>query len=171
MSIHFAPQWVKPIKPSGTSLTPTTETAPNTKSNQTSGNTVANQQASQPFPALSNLNGSNNTYGSAPSHTLSYSRATHTPVSPGVTNDSSYFPYQEANGSSEQKPHPFRYSREQILGLWDEDKVKKLPIEFVDLVDAGVLVTKTLVKPIGLRDLNEIEKKVSPRVTMDCDDG
>lgn len=88
---------------------------------------------------------------------MSYSRATHAhPQSP--TADASYFPPQGENGTG----HPFRYSREQILGLYDEDKVRDVPIELRELLEqGGVLVSKQPVKPIGLRELTEVEKKVS----------
>jgi PERQ amino acid-rich with GYF domain-containing protein len=92
---------------------------------------------------------------------LSYSRATHTPTTPGFPADSSYFPYTEPNGHANGNPHPFRYSREQMLGLWDEEKVRNTPIELVDMLEnGGVLVSKTVVRPIGLREPTENEKKV-----------
>jgi hypothetical protein len=112
-----------------------------------------------PFPALSS-NGA--AHPSVPANSgLSYSRVTHTPTTPGFPADSSYFPYTEPNGHGQDaKPHPFRYSREQILGLWDEEKVRETPIELVDLGDGGILVSKAVVRPIGLRDLTEQERKV-----------
>lgn len=48
-----------------------------------------------------------------------------------------------------------------MLGLWDEEKVRNTPIELVDMLEnGGVLVSKSVVRPIGLRDLTENEKKV-----------
>ncbi len=82
-------------------------------------------------------------------------------MSPGVPTDGSYFPYAERNGFGDANPHPFRHSRDQILALWDEEKVKKTPIELVEMLDAGsVLVRKTVTRPVGLRELTEVEKKV-----------
>lgn len=49
-----------------------------------------------------------------------------------------------------------------MLGLWDEEKVRNTPIELVDMLEnGGVLVSKSVIRPIGLRDLNETERKVS----------
>lgn len=154
--MHFAPQWVKPIKPSGTAITPTAESPTTLKP-------ATNIAHNIPFPALSS-NGTAHAPNSTANPGLSYSRATHTPTTPGFPTDSSYFPYTEPNGHGE-KPHPFRYSREQILGLWDEEKVRDTPIELVDLGDGGVLVSKTVIRPIGLRELTDQEKKV--RFSMD----
>lgn len=82
-------------------------------------------------------------------------------MSPGVPGDGSYFPYSDANGTGDVNPHPFRYSREQILAHWDEDKVKGTPIELVEILEAGgVLVSKDVIRPVGLRDLTEAEKRV-----------
>jgi len=153
MSMHFAPQWIKPIKPTGTSVTPTAE-SPNLSK--------APASAQVPFPALSNSGASHSTVPS--SSGLSYSRATHTPTTAGFPTDSSYFPYDESNGSriNGEMSHPFRYSRDHILGLWDEQKVSKMPIELVDMLEGGgVLASRDVVRPNGLRELSDIEKKVS----------
>ncbi|WVF65563.1 hypothetical protein IAT40_000292 [Kwoniella sp. CBS 6097] len=182
MSIHFAPQWVKPIKPSGTSLTPTTETpnnlafgsaavaagagagataAPGHRVSSHSG--VAPSNPTVPFPALSGGRASPTTnMTSAPNPPLSYSRVTHTPLSPNFPQDASYFPYTEPNNqqNTENGAHPFRYSRDQILALFDESKFKERPIELVELAEGGVLVSKSVNRPVGLRDLSEIEKKL-----------
>ena len=49
-----------------------------------------------------------------------------------------------------------------MLALWDEEKVRDPPIELSDLLESGgVLVSQEVVKPVGLRDLTELEKKVS----------
>ena len=49
-----------------------------------------------------------------------------------------------------------------MLALWDEQKVKERPIELTDIgAGAEILVSKAVVKPVGLRDLSEVEKKVS----------
>ncbi|ODN95845.1 cytoplasmic protein [Cryptococcus wingfieldii CBS 7118] len=146
MSMHFAPQWAKPIKPSGSSAntTPTTENPRKLASNS-------------PFPALSaNPRSASPTTATHP--TLSYSRVTHTPSSPSVATDG-YFPHQDANG--EVNSHPFRYSREQILALYDEAKFRERPIELVQMAEnGGVLVSKNLSRPVGTRDLTEGEKKL-----------
>lgn len=163
MSIHFAPQWVKPIKPAGSSATtPTTaEMSPTAFTSHSSK--TSNQHPQVPFPALSSGNhqssvSTNNASNNAP---MSYSRATHTPASPGFPTDGSYFPSPDANGTS-LNPYPFRYSREQILNLFDEDKVKGTPIELVSLLEQGsVLVAPHANRPIGMRELNETEKKAS----------
>lgn len=90
---------------------------------------------------------------------MSYSRATHTPASPSFPTDGSYFP-TDNNGAS-PNPHPFRYSRDQILGLFDEDKLKSTPIELVELLEQGsVLVAQHVNRPVGMRDLTDAEKKV-----------
>ncbi|WVO15469.1 hypothetical protein L204_103127 [Cryptococcus depauperatus] len=147
MSMHFAPQWAKPIKPSGTSTitTPTTE-LPGRKT-----------PTSAIFPALAgNSRSASPTISTHP--TLSYSRVTHMPSSPSVATDG-YFPNTEING--EINSHPFRYSREQILALFDENKFKERPIELVEMAGGGgVLVNKSLNKPVGLRELSETEKKI-----------
>nr|XP_019048049.1 hypothetical protein I302_04671 [Kwoniella bestiolae CBS 10118]OCF26979.1 hypothetical protein I302_04671 [Kwoniella bestiolae CBS 10118] len=171
MSIHFAPQWVKPIKPSGTSLTPTSENPISLKNASSHSNTApSNPNAS--FPALSHPQRAgviSPTTGQAPhnSQPLSYSRVTHTPLSPSFPNEPSYFPYQEPNGNTNgvngdgSTSHPFRYGRDQILNLFDEIKFKERPIELVEMAEGGgVLVSKSVNKPIGLRDLSEIEKKL-----------
>jgi PERQ amino acid-rich with GYF domain-containing protein len=163
MSIHFAPQWVKPIKPSGTSLTPTSDNPPSTISSGTIKSLATPVTAQTPFPALSNSSAARSgspTTNATPNQVLSYSRVTHTPLSPNFPSDSSYFPYTEPNGAADPKL-AFRYSREQMLGMWEEEKVRELPIEMVQLLeDGGVLVSKSVVKPVGLREQTEVEKKV-----------
>lgn len=58
-------------------------------------------------------------------------------------------------------PHPFRYSREQILSLFDESKFKERPIELVEMAEGGgVLVSQSVNRPVGMRDLTDAEKKV-----------
>ncbi|WVQ63939.1 uncharacterized protein L199_002096 [Kwoniella botswanensis] len=171
MSIHFAPQWVKPIKPSGTFLTPTTEQPASLKTNSSHSSTAPNVS----FPALSQSQRgapggvTSPSSGQAPNNTqpLSYSRVTHTPLSPNFPSDASYFPYQEPNGNvngvngDNATSHPFRYGRDQILNLFDENKFKERPIELVEMAEGGgVLVSKSVNRPIGLRDLTEIEKKL-----------
>ncbi|WRT69040.1 uncharacterized protein IL334_006023 [Kwoniella shivajii] len=169
MSIHFAPQWVKPIKPSGTSLTPTTEhpsgISSKNSTTHSSSNSISHTAAAGsnniPFPALSQRAASPTT-ATAQNPPLSYSRVTHTPLSPSFPPDASYFPYQEPNGIQENgTAHPFRYSREQILALFDESKFKERPIELVEMAEGGgVLVSKAVNRPVGLRDHTEIEKKL-----------
>ncbi len=89
---------------------------------------------------------------------MSYSRATHTPLSPNNPGESSYFPYTEGGASNGLG---FKYTREQMLALWEEDKVKELPIELVQLLSDGrVLVSKNVQKPVGLREQTEVEKKL-----------
>lgn len=171
MSIHFAPQWVKPIKPSGTSTTPTTDTPPNTlgggrPAHLTSLAPPTPSSAngpSVPFPALGGttqgmLSPSAATATSNASHSMTYSRATHTPLSPSRPGESSIFPDTDegrANGLG------FRYSKEFMLGLWDEDKVRDMPIELVQLLDDGrVLVSKTVQRPVGLREQTEAERRL-----------
>jgi PERQ amino acid-rich with GYF domain-containing protein len=98
---------------------------------------------------------------------MSYSRATHTPASPSFPTDGSYFPTDD-NGAS-PNPHPFRYSREQILGLYDEEKFKTTPIELVELLEQGsVLVSPHINRPIAMRDLTEAEKKASHPLNLTC---
>lgn len=147
MSMHFAPQWAKPIKPSGsTTTTPTTEVP------------LRKSTTSSPFPALS-ANPPSASPTTATHPTLSYSRVTHTPSSPNVATEG-YFPNQDLNGG-EVNAHPFRYSREQILGLFDESKFKERPIELVEMAEGGgVLVSLSLNRPVGMRDLTDAEKKV-----------
>nr|XP_019009814.1 uncharacterized protein I206_05374 [Kwoniella pini CBS 10737]OCF48595.1 hypothetical protein I206_05374 [Kwoniella pini CBS 10737] len=169
MSIHFAPQWVKPIKPSGTSLTTPTSEHPVSTLKSTSSH--SNAAPNVPFPALSQ-NQRSSVGGGLMSPTtqqpLSYSRVTHTPSSPNFPNDPSYFPYQEpngiggtGNGQENGTAHPFRYSRDQILNLFDETKFKERPIELVEMAEGGgVLVSKSVNRPVGSRDLSEIEKKL-----------
>ncbi|OCF39763.1 hypothetical protein I317_06425 [Kwoniella heveanensis CBS 569] len=187
MSIHFAPQWVKPIKPSGTSLTPTTETPSNLAFGSAASAVAAGAPASAggfrtsshsavapsgpavPFPALSGggraspTTNTNTASAGNNNPPLSYSRVTHTPLSPNFPQDASYFPYTEPNinqQNTENGAHPFRYSRDQILALFDESKFKDRPIELVELAEGGVLVAKSVNKPVGLRDLSEVEKKL-----------
>ncbi|OXG22932.1 cytoplasmic protein [Cryptococcus neoformans Ze90-1] len=147
MSMHFAPQWAKPIKPSGsTTTTPTTEVP------------VRKSTTSSPFPALS-ANPSSASPTTTTHPTLSYSRVTHTPSSPNVATDG-YFPDQDLNGGM-VNPHPFRYSREQILSLFDESKFKERPIELVEMAEGGgVLVSQSVNRPVGMRDLTDTEKKI-----------
>jgi len=118
-----------------------------------------------PFPALAqNQRSASPNTSTSVNPPLSYSRVTHTPLSPGSQTDSSYFPYagDGSNGNGGINPHPFRYSREQILALYDDEKVKERPIELVQMLEAeSVLASKTVGRPVGLRDLTEIEKKVS----------
>lgn len=167
MSMHFAPQWVKPIKPTGSATTPTSDLPPSiqqqqqqpqqqppTKQSQTPAPTV-------PFPALASNQRSVSPNTSTNPPPLSYSRVTHAPLSPGLATDNSYFPYGADTPNGNGNGHPFRYTREQILSLYDGDKVKERPIELVQMADDGVLVSKNVAKPIGLRDLTEIEKRVS----------
>jgi PERQ amino acid-rich with GYF domain-containing protein len=90
---------------------------------------------------------------------LSYSRVTHKPASPTPE----YY-YAEGGADASPSPYPFRYSREEILAVWDEDKVRERPIELLQLADSGaVIVSQSVVKPVGLRDLSELEKKVSKK--------
>lgn len=163
--MHFAPQWVKPIKPTGSALTPTSEVPPQHHHHHHHHSKVA--PSSSPFPALGQpRSGSPN---AATAHVnpppLSYSRVTHTQASPSMGGDG-YFPYNgDGNGDADPSPFPFRYSREQILAVWDEDKFKERPIELLQLAESGaVLVSKNVVKPVGLRDLTDLEKKVSVTV-------
>lgn len=149
--MHFAPQWVKPIKPTGSAITPTSEAPPQHPK-------IA--PSSSPFPALGQpRSGSPTTILSPANPPLSYSRVTHTPASPSMPGDG-YFPYPDGNGEADPSPFPFRYSREQILAVWDEDKFKERPIDLLTLSES-VIVSPTVVKPVGLRDLSELEKKVS----------
>lgn len=156
MSMHFAPQWVKPIKPTGlgsaNNTTPSSDVPPPLSAKST---TTA---SSHPFPALNpGRSSSPSTLPSNPA--LSYSRITNasqSPQSPSFPSDGGFSPYENGNG------HPFRYSRDQILALWDEEKVKEVPIELAELMEhGGVLVSREAVKPIGLRELSDVEKKVS----------
>jgi PERQ amino acid-rich with GYF domain-containing protein len=74
-----------------------------------------------------------------------------------------YFPYPSGDGHVEvaPSPYPFRYSRDQILAVWDEEKIKERPIELLQLAESGaVIVSQNVVKPVGLRELSELEKKV-----------
>nr|XP_018259158.1 uncharacterized protein I303_08702 [Kwoniella dejecticola CBS 10117]OBR81316.1 hypothetical protein I303_08702 [Kwoniella dejecticola CBS 10117] len=173
MSIHFAPQWVKPIKPSGTSLTtPTSENPASSLSGKTTSS-HSHTAPNVPFPALTQTHNQRSSIGAGimsptTQQPLSYSRVTHTPLSPNFPTDSSYFPYQEPNGTGgpphgqeNGAAHPFRYSRDQILNLFDETKFKERPIELVEMAEGGgVLVSKHVNRPVGLRDLSEIEKKL-----------
>lgn len=174
MSIHFAPQWVKPIKPSGGSATTPgaaeqSPTALNSSQTRQPTSTTANHSSATqvPFPALSSTLNSPlalSSSGAAPNPPMSYSRATHTPASPGFPNDGSYFPASDRQNGSAPGPHPFRYTREQILGLYDEEKFKGMPIEFVDLLDRGLSVVATQPRrPLGMREVTEAEKKVCQR--------
>ncbi|KAK4683910.1 hypothetical protein P7C73_g6302, partial [Tremellales sp. Uapishka_1] len=157
MSMHFAPQWVKPIKPAGHSTTPSLDAPP-----KLSGSSAP------AFPALRSSSPSTNPNPSNPP--LSYSKITHTPQSPNFPTDSSYFPYPDnagnANGNgtgsgTNPHPHPFRYSREEILSLWDHDKFKARPIELVELAEGGTaLVAPSAGRPVGLRDLQDAEKQL-----------
>lgn len=162
--MHFAPQWVKPIKPAGPALTPTTETPP------LAHHKVAPAAIpSSPFPALGQPRSGSPNHGSngGQNQPLSYSRVTHTPASPSFGGEG-YFPYSGAdsqNGAGDPSPYPFRYSREQILAVWDEDKFKERPIELMQIAENGaVIVSKDVTKPVGLRELSELEKKVSDGV-------
>lgn len=160
--MHFAPQWVKPIKPTGSSATTPTATEIQPSALNPHPVKQAPAQPQVPFPALNPSNQPpplSATTGGGMGH-MSYSRATHTPASPSFPTDGSYFPTDD-NGAS-PNPHPFRYSREQILGLYDEEKFKTTPIEFVDLLEQGsVLVSSHINRPIAMRELTDIEKKAS----------
>jgi PERQ amino acid-rich with GYF domain-containing protein len=162
MSMHFAPQWVKPIKPTGSSATTPnpTEILPSALNPHPVKATPA--QPTVPFPALSSSNQPSPVLSTAQGNMapMSYSRATHTPASPSFPTDGSYFP-TDNNGAS-LNPHPFRYSREQILGLFDEDKFKSTPIELVELLEQNsVLVAQHVNRPVGMRELTDAEKKAS----------
>ncbi|ORX39105.1 hypothetical protein BD324DRAFT_649196 [Kockovaella imperatae] len=172
MSMHFAPQWAKPIKPSGNALTTPTSEFPATTTSMNKANRPAAVQSPSTtiapssnvsFPALSQ-GGTTPTSltGNTPAQpVLSYSRATHTPVTPTFPRDGSYFPSGDPAGQNGTHPHPFRYSKESILSLWNEEKVRERPIELADMgIGGDVLVSKSLVKPVGLRDLSDIEKKL-----------
>jgi PERQ amino acid-rich with GYF domain-containing protein len=169
MSMHFAPQWVKPIKPTGTPSA-TQESGSNPTS---TAKAAATSQI--PFPALSTSSNPHPSINPGTTTTpvnpgMTYSRVTHTPQSPGFPTDGSYFPNAEgggANGGGGPKPHPFRYSRDQILALWEEDKVKDTPFELAEMLDnGGVLVSRAVAKPVGLRDLTETEKKVGSNINF-----
>lgn len=59
--------------------------------------------------------------------------------------------------------HPFRYSKEYMLGLWQENKDRELPIEFerwevIFRPEAGM--------PSGLKDLDEVERRVGSHSTL-----
>ncbi|ORY24769.1 hypothetical protein BCR39DRAFT_545829 [Naematelia encephala] len=152
MSIQFAPQYAKSIKPTGSSLTPTTDTPP-----VLSKSSMPNV----PFPALSaSQRSSSPTTATSTGQPLSYSRVIHTPVSPAFPHDGSYFPLAEGV-SGNADGHPFRYSAETMLSLWDEEKVKAVPIELFDLADGGAgLVSRVPRKPAGLGEFSEQQKKV-----------
>lgn len=160
MSLQFAPQWVKPIKPTGTVLSPTSELSSSTTSAPSSKPAPAPISASVPFPALTSSQRSASP--STTSHAnpaVSYSRATHTPQSPNFP-DGTQFPFDASNGTDDPKL-AFRYPREAMLGLWGEDKYTNLPIDLVQMLDeGGVLVSRDVVKPVGLKERTEAEKKV-----------
>jgi len=167
MSMHFAPQWVKPIKPAGSSATTPNATEIQPSALNPHPVKQAPSQPQVPFPALTPSDRpspvSATTAGSMAQR--SYSRATHTPASPSYPTDGSYFPTDD-NGTS-PNPHPFRYSREQILGLYDEDKFKSTPIELVELLEQkSVLVSPHINRPIAMRELTDTEKKVSPFISL-----
>ncbi|GMK55830.1 hypothetical protein CspeluHIS016_0208860 [Cutaneotrichosporon spelunceum] len=156
MSIHFAPQWVKPIKPTGSALAPTSDTHAQ----------VVKQPATpvSPFPALGQPRAGSPTTVASSNPPLSYSRVTHAPASPSFSGEG-YFPHagDGPNGGAHPSPYPFRYSREQILGIWDEDKFKERPIELMQIAETDngqVLVSKAIVQPVGLRELSEVEKRI-----------
>ncbi|WOO84946.1 GYF domain-containing protein mpd2 [Vanrija pseudolonga] len=156
MSMHFAPQWAKPVKPTGSSLASNTEAPLQQRSTATAA------APASPFPALGQPRAASPTTAVTSNPPLSYSRVTHTPASPSYAGEG-YFPYagDAPNGGGDGGP-PFRYSREQILAVWDEDKFKDRPIELVKMAESGgVLVSKDIVKPQGLRELSELEKRVT----------
>lgn len=160
MSMHFAPQWVKPIKPTGSTLGNGGNDSQ--QQPQQSKTSAASVLSNSPFPALGQPRSGSPNAASIPP--LSYSRATHTQTSPSTQGDN-YYPYagEGQNGGAEPNPFPFRYSREQILAIWDESKVKERPIELMKMAESeggSVLVSKGLVRPVGLRDLTENEKRI-----------
>lgn len=152
--MHFAPQWVKPIKPTGPAATSGDVPLPSAR--QTHQSTP-----SHPFPALNPGRSSSPSTATTPSNpALSYSKITHSqsPQSPSFPSDGGRSASYSENGNA----HPFRYPKDQIYGLWDAEKVKEVPIELAGLMEhAALLVSTEVVKPIGMRDLNDIEKKVS----------
>lgn len=170
MSIHFAPQWVKPIKPSGSSATTPSAveqspTALNSSQAHQRNHPAPTAPSSQvPFPALSSAHNSPIAFpssGAAPNPPMSYSRATHTPASPGFPTDGSYFPTSDGSNGSAINQKPFKYTRDEILRLYDEERFKGMPIEFADLLDRGLsVVAPQPNRPLGLRDMSEAQKKV-----------
>lgn len=65
-------------------------------------------------------------------------------------------PVQDQPGFADAA-HPFRYSKEYMLGLWSDNKDRELPIEFerwevIFRPDGGM--------PAGLKDMDEVEKRV-----------
>lgn len=150
--MHFAPQWVKPIKPTGPAASTGDVPPPSARGHQST--------PSHPFPALNpGRSSSPSTVNHNPA--LSYSKITHaqSPQSPGFPSDGSGPATNGENGNG----HPFRYSKEYMISLWNPDKVKEVPIELAGLMEtAALLVSNEVVKPIGMRDLGEIEKKVCP---------
>jgi PERQ amino acid-rich with GYF domain-containing protein len=91
---------------------------------------------------------------------LSYSRITNNPILPSFPPENGYYTGQTDGVEGGGKP--FQYTPEQIFALYDEEKVRERPIELVDLAEnGGALVSKSVVRPVGMRDLTEIEKKVS----------
>jgi hypothetical protein len=150
MSMHFAPQWLKqPIKPSGG-----TATAPAPASSKPSATQVP--APANPFPALGPRPAS-------PYNSISYSHITH-PTS------SSPPPASPLEASANGGAHPFRYSRQEILSLFDASKFSAPPIELSHLASSqAVIYSENAVNPIGLRDVNEVEKRllgtsVNPRL-------
>ncbi|BEJ15844.1 hypothetical protein CspHIS471_0504490 [Cutaneotrichosporon sp. HIS471] len=157
MSMHFAPQWVKPIKPTGSALAPASDTLLAQVPKQPTAPV-------SPFPALGQPRAGSPTTAASSNPPLSYSRVTHAPASPSFSGED-YFPHagDGANGGANPSPYPFRYSREQILGIWDEDKFKERPIELMQMAETDngqVLVSKAIVQPVGLRELSEVEKRI-----------
>lgn len=148
--MHFAPQWVKPMK---TAAALNSGDAAPQSTRQTHQSTP-----SHPFPALNPGRASPSIVPAPSNPAMSYSKITNaqSPQSPSFPADNAA-QAQEQNGNT----RPFRYSRDFIIGLWDEVKVKEVPIELAELMEhGGVLVSKEVVKPIGMRDLSEVEKKV-----------
>lgn len=158
MSMHFAPQWVKPIKPTGSALAASGDSA--------LGQSLKTSAApASPFPALGQPRSGSPNAPASSNPPLSYSRVTHTPASPSFSGDG-YFPYagDGQNGGADPSPHPFRYSRDQILAIWDAEKYKERPIELMQMAETengAVLVSKAIVNPVGLRELSDTEKRVS----------
>lgn len=88
--------------------------------------------------------------------------------SPNYGSSSDTYPLKQ------QDPNrPFRYTKQQMLALFDQDAVKARPLELLDLVQRGdgsdgVILNDKVGVPMGLIEWTEEEKKVCSLLSCSC---
>jgi PERQ amino acid-rich with GYF domain-containing protein len=191
-SMQFAPAWLK--KPSGT-----TSGGPPSSGGQSANSTLAFSQAVASAPTIGNLQhssgmeefpstgtkqtGASNPLGQSYSQIASPRNEYPNYPNPGFSSGTASASVQLSSAidgsasSGDNKARPFRYSREALLALFDEEKVRERPLELMEWAMhpnnnsghagaeeggiASIILSDKAGIPMGLVEWTSEEKKVS----------